>query len=132
MEGVEQTKEKYTHGGHTLRYPFEHQLNIDNEKQDCKIGIVCVCVCVCVCVYGGWSTSGSGEGEGRRLRWWYMADGFHITIWNRTKKALAIALSGLGRGLTGRDNGENVNINHAQYKSNQNCHNESPWIMNIS
>jgi hypothetical protein len=35
-------------------------LNINNEKQDCKIGIV----------WG--STNGSGEGKWRRLRWWYM------------------------------------------------------------
>jgi hypothetical protein len=26
MEGVEQTKVKYTHSGNTLKHPFEHQL----------------------------------------------------------------------------------------------------------
>jgi hypothetical protein len=43
---------------------------------------------------------------------------------NRTKKPLAIALSGAGRGLRGRDNGSNVN--NVQYKSNRNCHYETP------
>jgi hypothetical protein len=33
-------------------------------------------------------------------------------------------LSGVGRELRGRDNGGNVN--NVQYKSNQNCHYESP------
>jgi hypothetical protein len=28
--------------------------------------------------------------------WGYMVDGFHILLWNRTKKPLAIALSGAG------------------------------------
>jgi hypothetical protein len=51
-------------------------------------------------------------------------DGLHIPVCNRTKKPLAIALSGVGRGLTGRDNGGNVN--NIQYKSNWNCHYESP------
>jgi hypothetical protein len=27
-----------------------------------------------------------------------MVDGLHILIWNRTKKSLAIALSGVGKG----------------------------------
>jgi hypothetical protein len=31
-----------------------------------------------------------------------MVDGLHIHIWNRTKKSLAIALSGAGKG---RDDG---------------------------
>jgi hypothetical protein len=53
--------------------------------------------------------SGRAEGEGRRWNWGYMVDGLHIPIWNRTKKPLAIALSGMGRGLKGRDNGGNVN-----------------------
>jgi hypothetical protein len=43
---------------------------------------------------------------------------------------LAIALNGVGRGLRGRDDGDNVN--DVQYKTNQNCHYESPSIMNIS
>jgi hypothetical protein len=40
MKGVEQTNVKYTHSGHTLRHPFEHQLIINNEKQNCKIDTV--------------------------------------------------------------------------------------------
>jgi hypothetical protein len=59
-----------------------------------------------------------------------MVDGLHLPIWNKTKKPLEIALSGIGRGLRGRDDGGNVN--NVQYKSNQNCHYESPCIMNIS
>jgi hypothetical protein len=47
----------------------------------------------------------------------------------KQKKPLAIALSGVGRGLRGRDNGGNAN--NVQYKSNQNCHYEFPLIMNI-
>jgi hypothetical protein len=46
------------------------------------------------------------------------------SIWNRTKKSLAIALSGTGRVLRGRDDGGNVN--NVQYKSNWNCHYEFP------
>jgi hypothetical protein len=38
-----------------------------------------------------------------------MVDGHHILIWNRTKKPLAIALSGAGKGLRRRDNGGDVN-----------------------
>jgi hypothetical protein len=54
-----------------------------------------------------------------------MVDELRIPIWNRTRKPLAIALSGLGRGLRGRDDGGNV-----QYKANQKCHCGSPilWI----
>jgi hypothetical protein len=59
-----------------------------------------------------------------------MVDGLHVSIWNRTKKLLAIALSRAGRGLKGRDDGGNVN--NVQFKSNQNCHYESPHIMNVS
>jgi hypothetical protein len=51
IKGVEQTKVKYIHSRDTLRNPFEH--NSNNEKQDCKIGIVCV--------WG--STSGREEDE---------------------------------------------------------------------
>jgi hypothetical protein len=40
MEGVEQIKVKCTHSGDALRNPSEHQLNINNERQDCKIGTV--------------------------------------------------------------------------------------------
>jgi hypothetical protein len=39
----------------------------------------------------------------------YMVDGCHIPIRNRTKKPLAIASSGKGRGLRGREDGGNVN-----------------------
>jgi hypothetical protein len=39
-----------------------------------------------------------------------MVDGFHIPVCNRTKKPLAIALSGVGRGLRGRDDGGNVTM----------------------
>jgi hypothetical protein len=55
-----------------------------------------------------------------------MVDGLHIPIWNRAKKPLAIALSGVGRG----DGGSVTNV---QYKSNRNCYYESlPCITNIS
>jgi hypothetical protein len=63
---------------------FKDQLKY-YQKTAHKLGTVCV---------GG--TSGKGKGEGRILRWWYMADWLHIPIWNRTKKPLAIALSGVG------------------------------------
>jgi hypothetical protein len=53
-----------------------------------------------------------------------MLDELHIPIWNRTKKPLAIALSGVRKGLRGRDDGGN--INNVQFKSNLNCHYESP------
>jgi hypothetical protein len=53
-----------------------------------------------------------------------MVDGLHIPTWKRTKKPLAIAVSGVGKALRGRDDGGN--INNVQYKSNQNCHDESP------
>jgi hypothetical protein len=33
-----------------------------------------------------------------------MVDGLHIPTWNRTKKPLAIALSGAGRGWGGETN----------------------------
>jgi hypothetical protein len=58
-----------------------------------------------------------------------MVNGFHIPIWNRAKKPLAIAFSGVERELRGRDDGSNVN--NVKYKSNWNCHYESPCIMNI-
>jgi hypothetical protein len=47
------------------------------------------------------------------------------------KKPLAITLSGSREGVEGRDNGGSVN--NVQYKSNQNCHYESPpcWIYPI-
>jgi hypothetical protein len=49
-----------------------------------------------------------------------MVDGLHILIWNKTKKPLAITLSGSGRGITGRDNGGD--LTNVQYKPNWNCH----------
>jgi hypothetical protein len=52
------------------------------------------------------------------------ADGLHILIWNRTKKPLIIALSGMGWGLRGRE--DRGDLTNAQYKPNHNCHYESP------
>jgi hypothetical protein len=53
-----------------------------------------------------------------------MVNGLHILIRNKTKKPLAIALSGVGRRLRGRDSGgDRTNV---QYKPIWNCHNESP------
>jgi hypothetical protein len=47
-------------------------------------------------------------------------------MWNKTKKLLAIALSGVGRGLRGREDwGDVTNV---QYKPNWNCHYESPLV----
>jgi hypothetical protein len=53
-----------------------------------------------------------GGGWRKEIRWWYMVDGFHIPIWNRSEKPLAIALSGVGEG-----GGENRggNVNNVQY-----------------
>jgi hypothetical protein len=60
----------------------------------------------------------------------YMVDGLYIPIWHRIKKTLAIALSGVQKGLRERDYGGN--INNVQYKTKQNCHYESPsHIINI-
>jgi hypothetical protein len=53
-----------------------------------------------------------------------MVDGLHIFIWNRTKKPLAIALSGEGREMKGRDDGGN--LTNVQYNPNYNFHYESP------
>jgi hypothetical protein len=42
MEGVDRTKVKHTHSGHTLRHPpLKFNSNINDENQDCKIGTVC-------------------------------------------------------------------------------------------
>jgi hypothetical protein len=62
----------------------------------------------------------SGRG---RMKEGNMVDGFHTPIWNRTKKPLAIALSGAGMGLKGR--GDGGDVTNVQYKSNWNCHCES-------
>jgi hypothetical protein len=59
-----------------------------------------------------------------------MADGLHTPIRNRTKKPLAIALSGGGEGAEWeRRWGQ---CNNVQCKCNQNCHYESPHIVNIT
>jgi hypothetical protein len=52
-----------------------------------------------------------------------------IYLLKRTKKPLAIALSGMGKGLRRRDDGGNVN--NVLYKINQNCHYEPPPIQQI-
>jgi hypothetical protein len=119
MEGAEWIKGKYNHSGHTLRHPFNVDLNINNENQNSNIGIVCRC--------GGGSRR--GEGEGRRLRLQCMVDGLHIPIWNTTKKPLVIALCGVGKGLRGRK--EEGIVNNIQCKCNWNCCYEFPHIMNI-
>jgi hypothetical protein len=54
-----------------------------------------------------------------------MEDELPIPIWNRTRKPLAISISGVGRGLRGRD--DRGNVNYVQNKSGQNCHYEPPW-----
>jgi hypothetical protein len=53
-----------------------------------------------------------------------MVDGLHILTQNRTKKPLAIALSGAWRGLRGRDGGGD--LTNVQHKPIWNHHNESP------
>jgi hypothetical protein len=58
-----------------------------------------------------------------------MVDVLHIPIWNRTKKPLAIALSGAWREFRGRDIGGIVNNVHC--KSYWNCYYEPTSIMNI-
>jgi hypothetical protein len=50
-------------------------------------------------------------------------------VYGRWRKPLVIALSGVGRGLRGRDDGGNVT--NAQYKSGRNGHYETTPIMNI-
>jgi hypothetical protein len=59
-----------------------------------------------------------------------MVDDFIYLYEIELKKPLAIALSGVGRGLRGRDNGDN--INNVQYKSNWNSHYESSCIITIT
>jgi hypothetical protein len=77
-------------------------------------------------VYGWGGVLVGEESERRKLRWWYMVDRLQILIWNRTKKPLEIALSGVGKGLRGRDDG--VIVNNVQYKTNWNRHYESPPV----
>jgi hypothetical protein len=49
-------------------------------------------------------------------------DGLHILMWNRIKKSLAIAFSGMRRGS--RSSGSD--LTNVQYKPIWNYHNESP------
>jgi hypothetical protein len=42
MEEVEWTKTKYSHSTDTLKTPSNINLNINNVRQDYKIGTVCV------------------------------------------------------------------------------------------
>jgi hypothetical protein len=93
MEGFDWTKVKHTHSGCHWDSPVIIKLNIDNKKHAHDTGTVCV------------GYYWKGEGEWRWLRWWYLAYGLHILLWNRTKKPLSIALYGAGRGLRGRDDG---------------------------
>jgi hypothetical protein len=53
-----------------------------------------------------------------------MVNGLHILIWHRTKKPLAIALSGAEKGSMRRDSVGD--LTNAQCKSTWKCHNESP------
>jgi hypothetical protein len=57
-------------------------------------------------------------------------DRLYISIGNKTKKLLAIAVSCVERGLRGRDDGGNAN--NLQHKTNWKCHYNSPHTMNIS
>jgi hypothetical protein len=52
-----------------------------------------------------------------------MVGGLYILILNRTKKPLAIALSGAGRRWRGRDG--DSDLTNTQNKHIWNCHNES-------
>jgi hypothetical protein len=49
-----------------------------------------------------------------------------IYLYKIELRDLAIALSGVGRELRRRDNGDNVT--NVQYKSNQNCYYEMPPV----
>jgi hypothetical protein len=55
-----------------------------------------------------------------------MVDGVHVLIWNRTKKPLAIPLSGAWRGSRVRDGGGD--LANVQYKPVWNCHSEFPTV----
>jgi hypothetical protein len=50
---MDQSKVKYTHSAYTMSTHLNSNLNINNEKQDCKIGTVCGGVRREVLV-GGW------------------------------------------------------------------------------
>jgi hypothetical protein len=58
-----------------------------------------------------------------------MVDGFHIPVWNRTKKSLAIALDGVEKGLRGRD--DEGNVNNVQISLTGTVTLNSPHIMLI-
>jgi hypothetical protein len=58
-----------------------------------------------------------------------MVDVLHILIQNKTKKPLAIALSGVGRRSRERDGGGE--LTNVQYKPIWNCHNEHPCTVSI-
>jgi hypothetical protein len=55
-----------------------------------------------------------------------MVDGLHILVLNKTKKTLAIAFSGMGRALMGREDGDD--LTNVQYKPNWNCHYKYPTV----
>jgi hypothetical protein len=55
-------------------------------------------------VCGGGEVVGGG-GWRKEIRVTVCADGLHVPIWNRTKNPLAIALSGVCRGLRDTDDG---------------------------
>jgi hypothetical protein len=56
-----------------------------------------------MCSVGG--TCGRGNNEWWRLKWGNMVDGLYSLMWIRTKKPLAVALSGVGSGVNGREDG---------------------------
>jgi hypothetical protein len=62
--------------------PWNIDLNISNESQDCKIGTVCV----------GGVLVGGGRWM-KEIKKGYMVDGLHILTWNGTKKPPGIVLS---------------------------------------
>jgi hypothetical protein len=70
MEGVEPTKVNYTHSGLHWDILLNIDLEINNERKDCKIGAVCV----------GRGYLWEGGEEQRRLRWGNMGDGLHKPI----------------------------------------------------
>jgi hypothetical protein len=59
-----------------------------------------------------------------------MVDGFHILIYNRTKKPLVIVLSGAGRRVEGQRDGGGV-LTNVQCKPFWNYHNEPLQIQQI-
>jgi hypothetical protein len=61
----------------------------------------------------GRGRGGRGEGEWRSLRWRNVVDGFHINMWSRVMKPLAIAWSETG-GKQGGKSGSN--LTNVQYE----------------